>query len=276
MIGKEEINRRAKMEGLRFDQIEKDHVILWILQALAQPELKPKGWVFKGGTCLRHCFYSGYRFSEDLDYSCREDSGGFDTARDLLSGVSEWVQANAFLRLSVIGARTIEGDFQVEIPIEYSRGGARRHGLPEIKIHLTFDEPILTEPVARSVTPLYSDLSAFTVATYSKEEILAEKMRALLQQQTKWPRPRDLYDLWFILCHEGEKFDWARLRGLFSGKCRARKIDPNPSLLVSDVLKSINERVWSPQLSAVMAAVPSFAQVWQDWQAFCKTRLWMK
>ena len=66
MIGKEEINRRAKAEGLRFDQIEKAHVILWILQALAQPELKPKGWVFKGGTCLRHCFYSGYRFSEDL------------------------------------------------------------------------------------------------------------------------------------------------------------------------------------------------------------------
>jgi predicted nucleotidyltransferase component of viral defense system len=64
------------------------------------------------------------------------------------------------------------------------------------------DDPILTEPVARAVNPLYSDLSAFTVATYTKEEILAEKMRALLQQQTKWPRPHDLYDLWFILCHE--------------------------------------------------------------------------
>ena len=180
MISKEEINRRAKAEGLRFDQIEKDHVILWILQALAQPELKPKGWVFKGGTCLRHCFYSGYRFSEDLDYSCREDSGGFDKARGLLGSVSQWVQVNALLQLSVKEARTIEGDFQVEFPVEYSRGGARRHGLPEIKIHLTFDEPILTKPTVRSVTPLYSDLSTFTVATYTKEEILAEKMRALL------------------------------------------------------------------------------------------------
>jgi hypothetical protein len=43
------------------------------------------------------------------------------------------------------------------------------------------------EPAIRSVTPLYSDLSEFTVATYSKEEILAEKMRALLLQQLKWP-----------------------------------------------------------------------------------------
>lgn len=276
MIGKEEINRRAKAEGLRFDQIEKEHVILWILQALSQPELKPKGWVFKGGTCLRHCFYAGYRFSEDLDYSCREDSGAFNNARSLLNSVSEWVQANALLRLSVKEARTIEGDFQVEIPVAYSRGGAGRSGLPEIKIHLTFDELILMEPAIRSVTPPYSDLSAFTVATYTKEEILAEKMRALLQQQTKWPRPRDLYDLWFILCHEGEKFDWEKLRGLFDGKCRARKIDPDPTLLVSDVLKSTNERVWNAQLSAVMATVPPFADAWQDWLAFCKTRLWMK
>ena len=276
MISKEEINRIARAEGLRFDQIEKDHVILWILQALAQPELKPKGWVFKGGTCLRHCFYSGYRFSEDLDYSCREDSGGLDRARDLLSDVSVWVQSNAFFRLAVKEARTIEGDFQVELPVEYSRGGARRHGLPEIKIHLTFDEPILTKPTVRSVTPLYSDLSAFTVATYTKEEILAEKMRALLQQQMKWPRPRDLYDLWFILCHECERFDWERLRDLFNSKCRAREIDPDLTLLVSNELKINNERAWSAQLDAVMATVPPFPVVWQDWLAFCKARLWMK
>lgn len=132
------------------------------------------------------------------------------------------------------------------------------------------------EPATRSVTPLYSDLSGFTVATYTKEEILAEKMRALLQQQTKWPRPRDLYDLWFILCSEGEKFEWEKLCGLFAAKCRARKLDPDPTLLVSDVLKSTNERVWSPQLSAVMATVPRFADVWQDWVSFCKTRLWIR
>ena len=67
MIDKKEINTRVKAEGLRFDQIEKDHVIVWILRALS--ELQPPGWIFKGGTCLGHCYYSGYRFSEDLDFS---------------------------------------------------------------------------------------------------------------------------------------------------------------------------------------------------------------
>jgi hypothetical protein len=41
-------------------------------------------------------------------------------------------------------------------------------------------------------------------------------------------------------------------------------------------LKSTNEGVWNVQLSAVMATVPQFAQVWQDWGAFCKTQLWTK
>jgi predicted helicase len=51
---------------------------------------------------------------------------------------------------------------------------------------LTFDEPISTKVVARSVKTRYSDLSDFEIKAYSKEEILAEKMRALLQQQKKW------------------------------------------------------------------------------------------
>ena len=41
MIDKAEINQRVRAEGLRFDQIEKDHVILWVLYALSQPGLKP-------------------------------------------------------------------------------------------------------------------------------------------------------------------------------------------------------------------------------------------
>jgi predicted nucleotidyltransferase component of viral defense system len=88
MIEKDEINRQAETQGLRFDQIEKDHVILWILRALAQPRLKPAGWVFKGGTCLRHCFYEGYRFSEDVDFSCSGLGSGYITSSFIPEGGS--------------------------------------------------------------------------------------------------------------------------------------------------------------------------------------------
>jgi len=272
MIGKNEINSRAKAEGLRFDQIEKDYVIVWILQALSRSELKPEGWFFKGGTCLRHCYYSGYRFSEDLDFSCREEVGGVEKALRRLRPAMEWVQLNALLQVSVKEVQASDGDFQVEIPVEYSRGGPRRHGLPAIKIHLTFDEPILTEPETRPVAPPYSDLSDFTIIAYSKEEVLSEKMRALLQQQSKWPRPRDLYDLWFILCNRGERFEWKTLQSLFVEKCRARQIEPDPDLLVSETLKDTNKRVWQRQLEMLMREAPDFDEVWYDWLSLCKQR----
>jgi predicted nucleotidyltransferase component of viral defense system len=51
----------------------------------------------------------------------------------------------------------------------------------------------------RVVTPHYAGLRSFRVTAYSLLEIAAEKLRALLQQQDKWPRPRDLYDLWYVL-----------------------------------------------------------------------------
>jgi hypothetical protein len=58
-------------------------------------------------------------------------------------------------------------------------------------VHLTFDEPILDEPAVVSVNPAYVDLSTFSIAAYSKREIVAEKLRSLLQQQKKEPRPKD-------------------------------------------------------------------------------------
>jgi predicted nucleotidyltransferase component of viral defense system len=270
VIDKNEINTRAKVEGLRFDQIQKDHVIVWILRALS--ELQPPGWIFKGGTCLRHCYYSGYRFSEDLDFSCREEAGGVEKTVSFLQQVTEWVQTYSLLRASLKEVNAGGGDFQLEIPVEYSRGGPRRRGLPAIKIHLTFDEPVLTEPEDRPVDPPYSDLSSFMVIAYSKEEILAEKMRALLQQQSKWPRPRDLYDLWFILSKKGEVFDWGSLYTLFTDKCRVRKIEPDPALLVSETLRSINKGVWRRQLEILMREVPEFEEVWIDWVTLCTQR----
>lgn len=151
--------------------------------------------------------------------------------------------------------------------MEYSRGGMRTRGLPAVKIHLTFDEPLLTEAVSCVVKSGYSDLSEFQVAAYSKKEIIVEKMRALLQQQKKWPRPRDLYDLWFILCHLKEEYEAKELRNLFDKKCEVRKIEPNLRDLTSENLKEWNKAAWENQLSALMKEVPDFEEVWQKWVA---------
>jgi hypothetical protein len=260
-----ELHQFAAEEELRFDQVEKDYVLLWILAGLSRLQPLTKGWVFKGGTCLRHCYYPGYRFSEDLDFSFRLESGGLEAAQDALRQITVWVQENSGIRMTAKKPRTVPGDFQVEIAVEYSRGGQRVRSLPSVKIHLTFDEPILTEPNSCHVEPRYTDLTSYQTTAYSKSEILAEKMRSLLQQQRKWPRPRDLYDLWFILCHLKEKFDGNELKELFEKKCEVRRIEPDSKGLISENLKEWNKNAWGNQLGPLMKNIPDLDKVWYEW-----------
>lgn len=265
MITTAQLHHLAEKEGLRFDQAEKDYVILWLLSGLAHSGAKKHGWVFKGGTCLRHCYYKGYRFSEDIDFSCRPGRDNLDTSIRLLDTVNAWVLQESGIRLSMRDPLKAPGDFQIEIPMEYNRGGARRQGLPQVKVHLTFDEPILDKAVDCSVTPDYPDLSPFGITAYSQKEILAEKLRSLLQQQKKWPRPRDLYDLWYILCKSGEPFSWKELKPLFDEKCRVRGVQPDIAGLTSDMLREWNEKAWRDRLAPMLQDVPDFDRVWKEW-----------
>jgi uncharacterized protein len=265
MITTAELHRVADREGLRFDQAEKDYVILWILSGLAHSGVMEHGWIFKGGTCLRHCFYEGYRFSEDIDFSCGPDGSDLEASCRLLDTVAGWVSDESGIRLSPRDPLKDPGDFQIEIPVEYTRGGARRQGLPQVKVHLTFDEPVLDKPVVRSVEPAYSDLSAFRITAYSKIEIVAEKLRSLLQQQKKWPRPRDLYDLWYILCKSEERFLWKELKPLFDEKCRVRGVQPDIESLTSDTLREWNENAWLNRLGPMLKDVPDFDRVRKVW-----------
>lgn len=265
MITTAELHRVAEKEGLRFDQAEKDYVILWLLSGLANSGVKDHGWVFKGGTCLRHCYYRGYRFSEDIDFSCRHGGDNLEASLRMLDTVAQWIFDESGVRLSLREPVTVPGDFQIEIPMEYNRGGARRQGLPQVKVHLTFDEPVLDETVDCSVTPGYSDLSAFGITAYSKREIVAEKLRSLLQQQKKWPRPRDLYDLWYILCKTRERFSWQELKPLFDEKCRIREVQPDITSLTSDVLREWNENAWLNRLGPMLKDVPDFDRLWKEW-----------
>jgi predicted nucleotidyltransferase component of viral defense system len=45
----------------------------WLLAGIATLPMSAL-WIFKGGTCVKKCFFETYRFSEDLDFSLRSDA----------------------------------------------------------------------------------------------------------------------------------------------------------------------------------------------------------
>ncbi len=69
MIDRAEILAVATDLSLTPEVVEKDYVLGWLLAGIyAQPSLA-ESWVFKGGTCLKKCYFETYRFSEDLDFT---------------------------------------------------------------------------------------------------------------------------------------------------------------------------------------------------------------
>lgn len=77
MIGRPEISRLAVAGGVSEGAQEKDYVLAWLLAARAT--LGPSSLVFKGGTALRRCYFPGYRYSEDLDFTADDQTdAGYD------------------------------------------------------------------------------------------------------------------------------------------------------------------------------------------------------
>jgi predicted nucleotidyltransferase component of viral defense system len=65
VIDKQEISDLARELSLDLHVVEKDYVLGWLLAGIsANPELA-QSWVFKGGTCLKKCYFETYRFSDD-------------------------------------------------------------------------------------------------------------------------------------------------------------------------------------------------------------------
>ena len=58
--------------GLAANIIEKDYVLGWVLAGISNHNETGSSWIFKGGTCLKKCYFETYRFSEDLDFTIPE------------------------------------------------------------------------------------------------------------------------------------------------------------------------------------------------------------
>ena len=74
MITKQELLKKHKDEGVPLPTVEKDYILGLLLACLYRHPVIKKTWVFKGGTCLKKIYIEDYRFSEDLDFTLKDDA----------------------------------------------------------------------------------------------------------------------------------------------------------------------------------------------------------
>jgi predicted nucleotidyltransferase component of viral defense system len=230
MIRKQDILDRAGEWQLRPEVVEKDYVLGWFLSSLGSHPTVAATWVFKGGTCLKKCYFETYRFSEDLDFTL------LPSAPYALGGILATLQEIA---------RSVSADSGIVVPVEAVRVDEKRdkQGRPTFKARvgyrgpldfpgelrrilfdLTVHEPVLGVGVTAPIFHPYPDdfPSRAGIVAYSLEELLAEKTRALFERT----RPRDLYDVVYVINNQGAGIDLERTRELFHGKCRAKGLVP--------------------------------------------------
>jgi len=206
MILQKEIAGIAVQKGVLKSTIDKDWALGHFIDAIFSiPELRQK-LVFKGGTCLKKCYIPEYRFSEDLDFTSTDKD--FILTRKHLDDISTLLKGRVEMPIHIESLRELKYEDTLtgyEAIIKFWGSDHPRNEPPpppsrwhtKVKIEIILYELILFPVSKRDVVHSYSDKlteNALQVPCYSIEEVLAEKMRSLIQRS--YSAPRDFYDIW--------------------------------------------------------------------------------
>ncbi len=265
------LKKAAAASGVPYETVLKDYAIGHVLSALAAEESLAGTLVMKGGTALRKLFFADYRFSEDLDFTARGAPQGAELEAALRS-----VARRAGERMEEHGPFVVTVD-RVVLKEEHPGGQEafvlriqfpwQREPLCVLKIEVTADEPILLPTEVRPILQGYEEELHGRVLSYSLEEIVCEKLRALLQNEERrkrraWVRPRcrDFYDLWTLLRRPEPGFDPGAVRRSLRAKCEVRAVgihtweDFFPEPLVALVVDA-----WEGDLGGLVPEMPEAA-----------------
>lgn len=258
MIQHSEIKNLETEWGLREDVIEKDYVISWLLWGIgSQLELRD-AWIFKGGTCLKKCYFETYRFSEDLDFTVLPD-GPFtpDDVLPILDDVIGRVHEASGLDFTIQPRRMkLRPDGKSSEGRVYYRGPRQAPSPGLIKLDLNAREKLVRPPVLRGVAHAFTDHPLpgdGGVRCYSFEELFAEKIRALGERT----RPRDLYDVVNIHRHSDLRNEPALIRDVLREKCDAKGVEfPSYDRIINSPVYHELESEWENMLAHQLPNLP--------------------
>src|SRR3990170_2671798 len=205
MITEAEIRRLAARWQVDPMIPDLDYALSWFLAGLSKTLKARSGLRFKGGTCLRKCYFPGYRFSEDLDFTATRSISS-NELNDWIAQITDWSTSQAGpdftaapYRLEVVEDEYGKESFQVLV---YYRGPLRWGGsLRAIRLDITRDERLLWPAEDRPLYHAYSDsdeLKALSVPCYTLREIFSEKVRAVCGQR-RFAIARDVYDIHWLV-----------------------------------------------------------------------------
>ena len=262
MIHSSEISKLAHKLGLGDRTIEKDYVLTWVLNSIANSPLNSQ-MVFKGGTAIKKMYIPEYRFSEDLDFTILDSSLMNTNLEAEIEALFPWLREKANLTLEIRKV-DVHSSGNPAFYINYV-GPLQGHISSRfLKMDFTRGE-ILAYPLQKlPVLSTYSDLQnqEARLQVYSFEEILAEKLRSLLTRA----EPRDLYDIHYILSHQ--MVDVEQMKFNMSQKFASKGFAVSDLNAILVKREKVFKRLWEARLSGQMPEIPPLETVMRETNRF--------
>jgi predicted nucleotidyltransferase component of viral defense system len=263
-----------KRLGVPWEVLERDYILSWILAGISRVGVLRDTLVFKGGTALKKCYFGEYRFSEDLDFSA---VGDVPVGEEMEDAVREACAAAAklldeYAPVEITCERYTEREphpggqeaFTIRARLPWHREPHTR-----LMVETAVDEKVLKPWAVRPVLHEYGEPLEAEVRVYALEEIVAEKLRAILQHLEKlrergWSRSRarDYYDLWRVLGSYRDRMDLSDFSDLLREKCAIRGVTfDGPDDFLHDAILSHVRRTWRQWLGPLVPDLPPFDTV---------------
>ncbi len=248
-------NYSSMLNFPRPENAEKD-----FLQELLLKEIyaKTEGIVFRGGTALSK-FYGSGRFSEDLDFVMADESYTKRVENVLskieagIKNVGNYFKAN-FCKTAY--KDMFEYSIRIEGPLFVSSGNPA--ALQKVSIDLNSREIVSLKPRLVFRNPMYENMRNYTILVEELEELLADKVKALIERHAKRKGSyvRDLYDIWSVL----KKYDTKINLDLVREKMQRYGKKEFSLLDFKTALKDAKD-TWEVEISAVMRTYPTYDDV---------------
>ncbi len=183
MLTKNQLKQLSKTYKTNEYVVAREYFQLILLKELYNKNFSKKIF-FKGGTCIR-LIYGGSRFSEDLDFTVEIEQKEFEQEIQKFFKEMEGKYPLTFKEKDTIAGKTylttIETDFLKQKVY--------------IKLDFSFREKVLKSDREIINDNQYPVIFRGYIYCLSKDELLAEKIRALLNRE----KSRDIYDIWMLL-----------------------------------------------------------------------------
>ena len=238
MISRKELEEYAKTRGVNnIGHAEKDYfqnILLFTIYQNFGNEI-----VFKGGTALSKC-YGLNRFSEDLDFTCKNEFS-FKNISDSLK---------RFKLDFEVEEETLEKSKNFSIKIKGPLYNGNKNSICKIILDCSFKEEVICKPLIKHIGRFLEEIPSFDVYVMSQEEILAEKIRTILTRN----KARDICDTYFLINSQIK----------INKELVNQKLDfYNKKFNEKEFVHAVKAKrgIWKSELSSLITNVPDFNTV---------------